>query len=122
MTRNIDLMSANPKPLPSKTIAAVAGSDAAPVIFAETTYAFGNNGGVVQLEVGVNTIVPIEGSDKVKVRPLCTAHLRFSFAGAIQARDSLTKMIEQIEDQGNAMLDRLADDGKKPGAEPARKQ
>jgi hypothetical protein len=90
-------MSATPKN-PVKAVAAVAGSDTAPVILADLAYAYGTNGGIVQLELGINTLVPIDGSPKVKVRPICTGHLRMSAAAAAQLRDMLDKVLEPFDD------------------------
>jgi membrane peptidoglycan carboxypeptidase len=95
-------MSASPKN-PAKSIAAVAGSDNAPVIFADAAYAWGTNRGIVQLELGINTLVPIEGADKVRVRPVATAHLRLSPLAAAQMRDMLTKVLDQFEAEAEAM-------------------
>jgi hypothetical protein len=110
-------MAPNPK-IQGKPVAAVAGSDGAPVIFADIAYAWGNNLGIVQVELGVNTLVPLEGSNKVKIRPLCSGHLRLSPVAAAQLRDMLDKTLEQFENE--ARLQRAAQLATAPPASPAR--
>lgn len=80
-----------PNPKPSKPVATVAGNDAAPTIFFDGAYAYGANNGVLQIEIAAGTLVPIE--DKVRMRPICMAHLRGSPAAMTQLRDLIDKAL-----------------------------
>jgi hypothetical protein len=86
-------MAPQPKLKPS---AAVAASDAAPFVFFDFAYGYGSNGSVVQMELGAFTLVPIQGTNKVVSRAICTGHLRMSPTAAASLRDSLTKALERF--------------------------
>jgi hypothetical protein len=81
-------MAPNPK---VKPIASIAGNDAAPTIFFDGAYAYGANNGVLQIEIAAGTLVPIE--DKVRMRPVCAAHLRGSPAAMMQLRELIDKAL-----------------------------
>lgn len=80
-----------------KPAAAVAGSDAAPFIFADGSYAWGVNNGAIQIELGANTLVPVQGQDKIATRIVCTGHLRLTPTAAFQLRKQLTEALERFE-------------------------
>jgi hypothetical protein len=80
-----------PNPPKPKSVASVAGNDAAPTIFFDGAYAYGANNGVLQVEVATGTLVPFE--DKVRMRPVCSAHLRGSVAAMTQLRDLIDKAL-----------------------------
>jgi len=77
----------------AKPALGVFGNDAAPIIYADYVIAYGVNNGIVQLELGANTLVPGEGST-VKCRPVVTTHLRLSADAAQQIVASITKALD----------------------------
>jgi hypothetical protein len=91
------ILMAAPTPPKTKPAAAVAGSDVAPFIFADGSYSWGVNNGSIQIELGANTLVPIQGQDKVATRIVCTGHLRLTPTAALQLRDQLAKALERFD-------------------------
>lgn len=78
------------KPVPPP---AVFGSDAAPVIYFDGVVAMGIRDGVVQLELGVNEIVPVSlQGDQIKTRIVIAAHLRCT----AQTATNMMEVIERI--------------------------
>lgn len=77
---------------------AAGSSELAPFIYCDGVALFGVNGGVVQLELAANTIMPDGTGTRTDV--VITAHLRCSPSAAIGIRDSITRALEMTtEDQ-----------------------
>ena len=70
---------------------APASSERAPFIYCDGVVTFGTSGGIIQLELGANTIVPDGPATKIDV--LVTAHLRCSPAAAAGIRDAIDKAL-----------------------------
>jgi hypothetical protein len=81
----------------------VVGSDVAPVIYTNGAYAWGVNDGSVQIELGVTTMVPVDG--QLRNRVVCAGHLRAGLTAAKGLRDSLDAAIEQAEQALDAQAD-----------------
>jgi hypothetical protein len=67
-------------------------SELAPFIYCDGVALFGVNGGVVQLELASNTIMP-EGTG-TRTDVVITAHLRCSTSAAIGIRDAINRALE----------------------------
>ena len=70
----------------------ISGSDAAPVIYLDGAIAWGEIGGVIQVETAMNHLLPND-QDGVKTKVVVTAHLRCSLGAARNLRDALDKAI-----------------------------
>jgi hypothetical protein len=71
-------------------------STEAPFIYTDGVATFGANGGMIQLELGANVIVPTaDGGTKIEV--VMVAHIRCNLGAAIGLRDSLNKAIEMAQ-------------------------
>lgn len=85
-------MSTKPsKPIQGQT---VFGSDAAPVIYFDGAVAFGIRDGVVQIELGVNHLVPVDGGVKMKI--VMSAHLRCSSNAALGLCEAIEKALAMV--------------------------
>ena len=82
--------SLKPKPTP-----AVSGSDAAPIVYCDGIVAAGMLGGIVQLELAANCLIPLEldNSKPPRSRVLVTGHIRCSAQAALAIRDSIDKLL-----------------------------
>lgn len=80
-------------PIVKPAAPAVYGSDTAPIIYFEGVVAWGNRGGVAQIELGCNHIIPMAAGGEAKIRTVVTAHLRCS-AGALE---DLMQTIEKMQ-------------------------
>lgn len=67
-------------------------SEMAPFIYCDGVATYGTNGGVIQLELASNTIVPDGAGTRTDV--LITAHLRCSPSAAVGIRDAITRALE----------------------------
>ena len=67
-------------------------SEQAPFIYLDGVATYGVNGGVVQLELAANTIMPEGGGTRTDV--LITAHLRCSPSAAIGLRAAINRALE----------------------------
>jgi hypothetical protein len=74
---------------------AVTGSDAAPIIYCDGIVAAGTLGGIVQLELAANLLIPteLENNRPPKRRVLVTGHIRCSAQAALAIRDSIDKLL-----------------------------
>ena len=70
---------------------AVGSSEQAPFIYCDGVALYGINGGIIQLELAANSIMPEGAGTRTDV--LITAHLRCSQAAAIGIRDAIDKAL-----------------------------
>lgn len=70
-------------------------SELAPFIYTDGCATFGVGGGVIQIELAANTIMPDGGGTRTDV--LIVAHLRCSPSAAVGIRDSLDKALRMTE-------------------------
>jgi hypothetical protein len=80
----------SPKPPAIKI--APGSSELAPFIYCDGVATYGVSGGVIQLELATNTVMPEGAGTRTDV--LITAHLRCSPNAAVQLRDSITRALE----------------------------
>jgi hypothetical protein len=71
------------------------GSDQAPFLYFENAVAFGVNGGVVQIELAANVVIPvtINGKSEVRVRSVVVGHLRATHATMALLADAIEKAL-----------------------------
>ena len=79
----------------AKAQPAVSGSDAAPIIYCDGIVAAGSLGGIVQLELAANLLIPTEldNNRPPKRRVLVTGHIRCSAQAALAIRDTIDKLL-----------------------------
>lgn len=85
-------MADKPNPTGPGLKVAPGSSELAPFIYCDGVALFGVSGGVVQLELATNTIMP-EGTG-TRTDILITAHLRCSPSAAIGIRDAINRALE----------------------------
>jgi hypothetical protein len=67
-------------------------SELAPFIYCDGVATYGVNGGIIQLELASNTILPEDAGTRTDV--LITAHLRCSPHAAVGLRDAINRALE----------------------------
>ena len=79
----------------AKPTPAVSGSDAAPIVYCDGIVAAGMLGGIVQLELAANCLIPLEleNNRPPRNRVLVTGHIRCSAQAALAIRDSIDKLL-----------------------------
>ena len=102
----------------AKAQPAVSGSDAAPIIYCDGIVAAGMLGGVVQLELAANCLIPTDlNNDKPpRNRVLITGHIRLSAQAAMALRTAIDNLLRVPEKPAVAI--KTADPRLKPGAKP----
>jgi hypothetical protein len=73
---------------------AAGSSERAPFVYFDGVATFGNNGGVIQIELAATTIVPEDRNTRIEL--LVTAHLRCSVDAARSLRDSIDRALQQV--------------------------
>src|SRR5450755_3626958 len=71
---------------------AAGSSESAPFVYCDGVATYGVNGGIIQLELASNTIIPDGTGTRTDV--LITAHLRCSPSAAMGLRDAITLALE----------------------------
>jgi hypothetical protein len=85
-------------PVPGKggvTISSTS-SEQAPFIYFDGVSCFGQNGGIIQIELAANVLMPMGGTG-VRIDVFQTGHLRCSPTAASQLRDALDKSIAMVQ-------------------------
>jgi len=79
---------------PTKAVTAtVSGSDTSPVIYFDGVAAIGMIGGVVQIELAMNQLVPLSDG-MVKTRVVSAGHLRLTSGAALALVETIERILE----------------------------
>jgi hypothetical protein len=73
----------------------------APVIYFDNVPAMGGFGGNVEIELAGRLLMPGRDGVSVTIDMGCVAHLRCSRDAAAMLRDSITKVLEMLDNQAN---------------------
>lgn len=84
---------AEPVALPKFPTLSSSGSDAAPIIFFDSSSAYGYNEGVVMISVEAVRMISGAPDDKPIIDRVVVAHLRTTVSGAITLRDALNNAL-----------------------------